>query len=446
MFLEYSGEDSMTNLYELLGVEKTADGTQIKRGYFNQVRKYPPERFPEEFKALRAAYETLSDKKKRAEYDEIGAMPAAAAAVFQEAQRADKLGLHAEASDLYRKILKRNPGLARVREEYAGSLKAEGKSGKAMEVWESLCKQEPDNQEYVFQLARSYANRGWRKKAAAQFRRALELDRGNADYWSELIHCLVEGEEGGEARKACREALEAVGENCGYIPLYIHAFLLQVEDDSNAAEGYLQKIIALMRAAKATEEMNIHDALWEMLHTILALRMLNLFPYIQEIADMLPHKDKKLLEFFEEVKRIYVIESLEEKGFSDLFHDLLVILAGKFDSDEDRQQQLVMEWIILSEQNIYRPQLARLKKEFPDLYGLHKIFFDEAMRTRNPEKMMGERDKKLNKLKARNPGWEDEDGGEEEKSEPIRRDMPKVGRNDPCPCGSGKKYKKCCGA
>ena len=27
----------------------------------------------------------------------------------------------------------------------------------------------------------------------------------------------------------------------------------------------------------------------------------------------------------------------------------------------------------------------------------------------------------------------------------IRRDHPKVGRNDPCPCGSGKKYKKCCG-
>jgi len=29
--------------------------------------------------------------------------------------------------------------------------------------------------------------------------------------------------------------------------------------------------------------------------------------------------------------------------------------------------------------------------------------------------------------------------------EPIRRERPKVGRNDPCPCGSGKKYKKCCG-
>ena len=25
------------------------------------------------------------------------------------------------------------------------------------------------------------------------------------------------------------------------------------------------------------------------------------------------------------------------------------------------------------------------------------------------------------------------------------RETPKVGRNEPCPCGSGKKYKKCCG-
>jgi len=28
---------------------------------------------------------------------------------------------------------------------------------------------------------------------------------------------------------------------------------------------------------------------------------------------------------------------------------------------------------------------------------------------------------------------------------PVRRSLPKVGRNEPCPCGSGKKYKNCCG-
>ncbi|NVM24517.1 MAG: preprotein translocase subunit SecA [Desulfobacterales bacterium] len=30
-------------------------------------------------------------------------------------------------------------------------------------------------------------------------------------------------------------------------------------------------------------------------------------------------------------------------------------------------------------------------------------------------------------------------------SSPVKRKTPKVGRNDPCPCGSGKKYKRCCG-
>jgi hypothetical protein len=37
-------------------------------------------------------------------------------------------------------------------------------------------------------------------------------------------------------------------------------------------------------------------------------------------------------------------------------------------------------------------------------------------------------------------------GGDDAKVATIRRDEPKVGRNDPCPCGSGKKYKKCHGA
>ncbi len=32
-----------------------------------------------------------------------------------------------------------------------------------------------------------------------------------------------------------------------------------------------------------------------------------------------------------------------------------------------------------------------------------------------------------------------------EKAQPVRAQSKKIGRNDPCPCGSGKKYKKCCG-
>ena len=48
---------------------------------------------------------------------------------------------------------------------------------------------------------------------------------------------------------------------------------------------------------------------------------------------------------------------------------------------------------------------------------------------------------------AASGGGEQAQGGAaaEEKVKTIVREAPKVGRNDPCPCGSGKKYKKCHG-
>ncbi|MBQ7930797.1 MAG: SEC-C domain-containing protein, partial [Clostridia bacterium] len=55
--------------------------------------------------------------------------------------------------------------------------------------------------------------------------------------------------------------------------------------------------------------------------------------------------------------------------------------------------------------------------------------------------------KRVEVLKAASEGF----GGAQNKQapapkKPVVNKTPKVGRNDPCPCGSGKKYKKCCGA
>ena len=57
---------------------------------------------------------------------------------------------------------------------------------------------------------------------------------------------------------------------------------------------------------------------------------------------------------------------------------------------------------------------------------------------------------KLSDLAKRARGKDDIEAEEEllektEKVEPIKADRT-PNRNDPCPCGSGKKYKKCCGA
>lgn len=57
--------------------------------------------------------------------------------------------------------------------------------------------------------------------------------------------------------------------------------------------------------------------------------------------------------------------------------------------------------------------------------------------------VVDERD--LQHKEQKNLQYEGADGDEERKTAPMKRESPKVGRNDLCPCGSGKKYKKCCG-
>jgi len=59
----------------------------------------------------------------------------------------------------------------------------------------------------------------------------------------------------------------------------------------------------------------------------------------------------------------------------------------------------------------------------------------EALRERKQSEMQESRGSSQNQNGAQN---------NQEKQQTVRRDRPKLGRNDPCWCGSGKKYKKCC--
>ncbi|CAK0754890.1 Heat shock protein DnaJ domain protein [Gammaproteobacteria bacterium] len=55
----------MTTPFETLGVPEDADDTAIKKAYLARVREFPPEREPEHFQVIRAAYETLRGPRER---------------------------------------------------------------------------------------------------------------------------------------------------------------------------------------------------------------------------------------------------------------------------------------------------------------------------------------------------------------------------------------------
>lgn len=64
---EVPEETTPRSPYAILGVDQRARAEEVRRAYFRLVRQYPPETHPEEFKRIRAAYETLRSPMRRAE-------------------------------------------------------------------------------------------------------------------------------------------------------------------------------------------------------------------------------------------------------------------------------------------------------------------------------------------------------------------------------------------
>jgi curved DNA-binding protein CbpA len=441
--------------YEILGIARTAGDEEIKRAYFGLVRKYQPDRFPKEFKEIRAAYEILSDKQERAEYDAIGELPSSVAPLFYEAQRLDRLGSSNKAAELYQKILKSHPNLDNVREQYANSLAADGKTGKAVEVWEELCRKHPNNSNYARELSQNYDDLGWHKKALAEIRRALTLDRNSIDNWICLTECIAAGVKKDmwkELEKVSLEAIEALKEvktdEWKKIRLYTQLFITCGVKKTDNARSYLREIIRILRETGRNGRKEGGQALRGILLFIPSEGLAALYPELKEIVDLLPDmSDAPIRDKLDDVRLSYDIEGLTKKGFNEIFCDLFRVLNFEIEVEDDEIDILSMEYIIIKNKSEFAPQIRRLKEEFPELYGLHSSFFNELLRTRDPDKMMYHRAKKVDKLK-RKLGISDEDIDPESDDyvQPtIRRTQPKVGRNDPCPCGSGKKYKRCCG-
>jgi preprotein translocase subunit SecA len=90
---------------------------------------------------------------------------------------------------------------------------------------------------------------------------------------------------------------------------------------------------------------------------------------------------------------------------------------------------------------IFRVQIRREEDEIPELQARQR-----RMTAVHPS-ATGAADASSSSSAGSSTYGDAADGGKQqsEKQQTVRRASPKVGRNDPCPCGSGKKYKKCHG-
>ncbi len=94
--------------------------------------------------------------------------------------------------------------------------------------------------------------------------------------------------------------------------------------------------------------------------------------------------------------------------------------------------------------NLFQSMMTRVRESFAEQFFRVRVVSEDS--SRRERKLSESRDFQLPGFTA---GAMDEDGMQLQnigggKQEPVRKGL-RVGRNDPCPCGSGKKYKHCCG-
>ena len=139
-----------------------------------------------------------------------------------------------------------------------------------------------------------------------------------------------------------------------------------------------------------------------------------------------------------------------DKDEPDLVEEILKrsdVLLNKFPS-ADVVVQTYIRALHAINKDFYNIKVKRTDVEkafayvqrFPESESIQEVFFNMLQDSEEKDNIEHYMTKpivaeKMNHL-LRDMAWEDGT---------YRRETPKVGRNDPCPCGSGKKYKKCCG-
>ncbi len=119
-------------------------------------------------------------------------------------------------------------------------------------------------------------------------------------------------------------------------------------------------------------------------------------------------------------------EYLWKKNFVHLW-----VKPNSVSEEEFAQEKALFEETFLIKQGEFLSFKEKVKEKYPLVVELGD-FYDL--------KLTNKLDGFFGKLSHLNDDFEEE----YEPTQPIKSE-PKVGRNDPCPCGSGKKYKKCCG-
>ncbi|MEZ4308732.1 MAG: DnaJ domain-containing protein [Polyangiaceae bacterium] len=248
------------NHYATLGVERTADLRAIKKAYFGLVRQFPPETHAEEFKAIRAAYEVLSDPAARDRYDEeeksFREYDDEVAAVLAAVEELSLAGKDDEVEAALVAAIEAHPDVLLLRERLAVARARRKDHVGALKAIDELVKRAPETARY--HLLRGLALRALDRQADAEraLRRAHELAPEDEGIFDALIHSLTRNDHENEAL-ALLDAAAAKVEPGSRAGLALRVQKVHVLFQSNRAEEGELAIDELVKLAREANDPDV---------------------------------------------------------------------------------------------------------------------------------------------------------------------------------------------
>ena len=451
------------NYYESLNIPRDADNSEIKRAYFLAVKLHSPDSDPEGFKIIRNAYETLSDPIKRAKYDTCFEASDDINSVLLTVR---ELMLHHKynlAIELLTRVNALKPAVE-IKRKLAELLLLIGKSGKAENICQELLMENEADSNTLLLRARIATVRNHLIKAKSYYDDAVNISPQDPKPWVQYFEYAMNYNETlipDIFRRAMSFSPDMFREQYIFYLIAMHKIktLLLFEDPLyyyyKFAEYFINDENMTEDVYRATIRLLLHLPDGEAYITFLE----KILPTIESSRYRCEEDEEDICEF-----RAHV--DFNKLSTDKRIHKVIIDFTRYVLNEEDNSYiRQCIECYIICNLSELRPSIRLLRKEYPEYFKFNEAFYLDAINEKKEQFLIGKYypiQKKLLNFFENEIDFDNLDNFDDfkgfsgfdsysdlnddmEDNQPFIRETPKVGRNDPCPCGSGKKYKKCCG-
>lgn len=344
-----------------------------------------------------------------------------------------------------------------------------GNTGKAAKNFERLVSLHPEKIGFRQELAMAYQERGYGNKAYQAFQTAYDMGGRDNELLMRFSMCCSDRGRPEQGIHLLMELLSNLEKNLkGHMEEAMDACYGMLVLGICASNNIFLEVLACFRKFFQLAAPYLGEYTEEaiMLAAILTKGACDIGCDILEVKQVLniikTHVARdSFQEEWEQMEQLLEECAIQEDGrLSEVIkrgYEAFVVGVEETEPWIVRYMQLDTELCILEEWPKIQNQIEIIRVDYPNYYKKIHSYIQKLENTNNigqlRERLQNDYDRRVKNLgegyyykeypdRRRNKPtmrWDNEDG------ETYVRNQPKIGRNDPCPCGSGKKYKNCCG-